>query len=369
MNITIENVRFLSQGTMCFGDLYLEDGFIERIDYKTPKPYCDVAINGFIDIHTHGFRGIACDTCDSEALHQLAIQYAKRGTVGFLATLDPMPLSAYEKILKSYREAFKGDYLGARFYGVHLEGPYLNPKRANDIDITTLQNINLQELEQFLFHYSDLIQIMSIAPELENGLEAVAMLKRFGIKVSIAHSETTYQKTKQAISAGISQATHLCNAMADFNHRQEGILDAIIESDLMCELNMDGVHVQRPMLKWLIRLLGTKRVMAVSDGCAYSGYDYPEGYQLDQKHIAQNNAIYTNNHLANSFQDLLDAFHFLYFDLQYPLADCVWMTSTNAGKLINTLNYEIGLGKKADLLILDHNMELKDVIINGKHSL
>lgn len=369
MKITINDVRFISQGTMCFGDLYLEDGFVERIDYKTPKPYADAAINGFVDIHTHGFRGIPTETCDVEALRQLAVQYAKRGTVAFLATLDPMPLKDYEKILKSYREAFKGEYLGARFYGVHLEGPYLNPKRANDIDLSTLQPINLEELEHFLFHYSDLIKIMSISPELENGLEAVAMLKRFGIKASIAHSECTYDETKQAIAAGISQVTHLCNAMADFDHRKAGLLDAIIESDVLCELNMDGVHVQRPMLKWLIQLLGAQRIMAISDGSHYSGYDYPQGYQLDSTHIVKNDAIYANGHLANSFRDLLDAFRFLHLDLHYPLADCIAMTCTNAGRLINTLNYEIGLGKKADLLVLDHNMELKDVIINGKHSL
>lgn len=369
MRLTVEDVRFIQQGTMCFGDLYLEDGFVERIDYKTPKPYCGVAINGFVDIHTHGFRGLAAESCDPAVLNQLAIEYAKRGTVGFLATLDPMPLKHYEAILKSYRKAFKGDYLGARFYGVHLEGPYLNPKRANDLDITALQKIDLQELEHFLFHYSDVIKIMSIAPELENGMEAVSMLQRFGVIASIAHSECTYEQTKQAINCGITQATHLCNAMADFDHHKESILDAIIESDIPCELNMDGVHIQRPMLKWLIKLLGTKRVMAISDGSSYSGYEYPQGYQLDHKHIVKNNAIYANDCLANSFQDLLDAFRYLYLELKYPLADCIAMTCTNAGRLINTLNYEIGLGKKADLVVLDHNMELKDVIINGKHSL
>lgn len=369
MKITINNVRFMSQGTMCFGDLYIQDGFVERIDYKTPKPYSDIAINGFVDIHTHGFRGISCETADIDALHQLAIQYAKRGTVAFLATLDPMPLKDYEIILQKYREAFKGDYLGARFCGIHLEGPFLNPKRANDIDITALQPIDLKELEHFLFHYSDLIKIMSISPELEHGLEAVAMLKRFGIKASIAHSECSYDQTKQAISAGISQVTHLCNAMADFDHHQAGILDAVIESDLLCELNMDGVHIQRPMLKWLTRLLGSHRVMAISDGSRYSGYDYPQDYQLDATHVVKNHAIYTNGHLANSFRDILDAFRFLHLKLEYPLSDCIAMTSTNAGKLINTLNYEIGLGKKADLLVMDHNLELKDVIINGKHSL
>ncbi len=369
MKIIVNDVQFIQRGTMCFGDLHIEDGFIERIDYKTPKPYCDLVVNGFVDVHTHGFRGIPCETTDIDALHQLAIEYAKRGTTHFLATLDPMPLSEYEKILKAYREAFKGEYLGARFCGIHLEGPYLNPQRANDLDVAALQAIHLKEMKDFLFHYSDLIRVMSISPELPDGMEAVAMLKRFGIKASIAHTNCTYEQAKQAFDAGITQVTHLCNAMSDINHHKEGVMDAIIESGCLCELNMDGVHVQRSMLKWLIQLLGVERIMAISDGSLYSGFDYPENYQLDEHHVIKNNAIYANGYLANSFHDLLDAFQFLYTKLHYPVEACIAMTSTNAGKMINTLNYEIGLGKKADIVILDHNAELKDVIINGKHSL
>lgn len=369
MKTVVSDVRFLQKGTMCFGDLYITDGFVEHIDYKTPKPLSDLAINGFVDVHTHGFRGISCEHTDPEVLRQLAIEYAKRGTVGFVATLDALSFTQYEAVFAAYREAFQGEYDGARFYGIHMEGPYLNPKEVSDLPKERLKSIDLEALEAFLWKHSDLLKIMTIAPELAHGEEAVNMLRRFGVQASLGHTRMTYETAVTMLETKLHQVTHLCNAMPDLNHHTPSVMDAILTSSCMCELNMDGVHIQKPMLSWLIKLLGAKRIMAISDGSLFSGFEYPEGYQLDDHHVVKNNAIYYHDHLCSSFHDLLDAFQYLYRELKLPLEDCLAMTCINAGRLVTTLNYEIDLGKKADLVILDHNVELKDVIINGKHSL
>ncbi len=369
MRTIIQDVRFLQRGTMCFGDLYIEDGFVERIDYKTPRINSDIAINGFVDIHTHGFRGIAAETKDVDTLRELAVGYAKRGIVGFAATLHPLSLSEYDEIIAVYREAFQGNYPGAICYGIHLEGPYLNENRVSSLHKAQIRNIDLYELEQFLKRNNDMVKVMSLAPELNNGLEAVELLRRYGVKASLAHSDASYECVLSAMENGMHQVTHLCNAMPEFNHHQAGIMDAIIASDCMCEMNMDGTHIQKPMIKWLISLLGADRIMAISDGTAFSGFTYPNGYVLDHNYTVKNNAVYHRDQLCGSFRDLLDAFQFLYRECDCSLEDCVKMTSTNAARLLNTWNYEIGLGKKADLVVLDHNAELKRVIIQGKEAL
>lgn len=368
MDAVLKGVRFMQKGTMCFGDLYLKDGFVERIDYQTPKPFSPLAIPGFVDVHTHGFRGISTTCDDPEKLRQLAIAYASRGIVGFVATLDPMPLSEYERIFTAYRTAFQGEYEGARFYGIHLEGPYLNEAEANDLDHHQLQSIDLKELEDFLWKNSDVIKIMSIAPELPNGMEAIAMLRRFDIHGSLAHSDASYEECLTAFEHGLDQITHLGNAMKDINHHEAGILDAVFLSNCLCELNFDGVHIQKPMLSWLLKLLGSKRIMAISDGSAYSGFEYPDGYVLDETHVVKNDAIYCHDILCNSFRDLYDAFRYLYQELEYPIDDCIAICSTNAAQMLKTLNYDIVLGRKADLVVLDHNCELQDVMIHGKYA-
>lgn len=365
----IRDVRFVQDDTLCFGDLHIEDGFIERIDYKTPKPQADIAICGFVDTHTHGFRGYRCESKKPNELRQLAMEYAKRGIVGFVATLDPLPFAEIDEILNAYRVAFKGEYKGARFLGVHLEGPYLNPVKANDMDISLLKPIDLKELEAFLWKNSDLVRIVSIAPELENGKEAVAMLHRFGIQISFAHSIITYGEAMEAIKAGVSRVTHICNAMNEVNHHEPGLIDAIFNSQIMCEVNMDQSHIQKEMLAWLIRLLGSQRVMAISDGSPHSGFEYPDNYEVEKDMVIHNRAIYYKEALTGSTKDLLDAFQYLYNDLQLPIYDCMAMTSINASRSLQALNFEIGLGKRVDVIVLDHNAELKDVIIKGKRAI
>lgn len=369
MKTILENIRFMQKGTLCFGDLYMEDGFIQRIDYKTPKPHSDIAINGFIDIHTHGFRGVSTTSTDPLKLQELAMLYAKRGIVGFCATLPAMSLKRYEEILQAYRKAFQGDYKGARFLGIHLEGPFLNPLQTNDCELSDLQAIDLKELESFLFRNSDIIKVISIAPEVQHGQEAIRMLHRFGIKASIGHTKCSYEEALAAIENGATHVTHICNAMDELSHKHSSVMDAILNSDNLCEMNVDQIHIQKAMLQWLISVLGPDRIMCISDGSSFSGFEYPDGFRLDEHHVVKQNAIYYDDVLSGSFRDLFDAFQYLYKELEYTVEDCMKMTSINAGRELQSLNYEIGLGKKVDLVILDHNMELQDVIIQGKHAL
>ena len=84
MKRIIENIKFMQDGTMVFGDLHLEDGFVERIDYKTPHMVSDIAIPGLVDIHTHGFHGYSCENTDIGNLHALALEYPKRGITSFV---------------------------------------------------------------------------------------------------------------------------------------------------------------------------------------------------------------------------------------------------------------------------------------------
>lgn len=369
MKKVIENVKFMQEGTMVFGDLYMEDGFVQRIDYKTPHSICDIAVPGFIDLHTHGFRSHACDNIDSENLHALAMAYAKRGITSFCATISSRPLKAYEPIIEAYRNVFQGDTRGAQFAGFHLEGPYLNPQRCGNQGKENLCDIHLGELEEFLSRYHDDIRIMTIAPELEYAQEAIALLNLYGVQASLGHTMASFNQTMEAFESGASRITHLGNTMPMIDHHKETMMDAVFLSECSCEIIMDRVHMQKRMLNWIIRLLGTKRITAVSDGTMYSGYDDGENIPLEEGMSIHNNALYKGDVLMGSCCDLLDIFRYLYEEEQYDLIDCIQMCSTNAAKILRSYTTEIGLGKKIDLTILDHNLQIKDVIINGRSSI
>ena len=129
-----------------------------------------IGMPALIDVHTHGFRGFSSEA-PAEDLRRLAQAYAQRGIGGFCATIGPRPFPRYLEIIAEYRKAFSTPYPGARFLGLHLEGPYLNPAKAGAIDPVTMQKIDLTELEAFLKQSAGCVKIMTIAPELPDAVK------------------------------------------------------------------------------------------------------------------------------------------------------------------------------------------------------
>lgn len=362
----IENVKFLQEGTMVFGDIYFENGFVERIDYKTPHMVSDIAIPGFVDIHTHGFRGYSCEDYHPNNLRALAQEYPKRGITSFCATLSPATLKEYEDVILAYRNVFNGEYKGARFEGFHLLGPYLNADCYDSTQKEKLQEIHISDLETFLSKYHDDIKIMTIAPELNHAQEAIQLLHLYGIEISLGYTNATFDETKEAFESGATHITHLGIAMPEITYQKANMMDAVFLSDCKCEIVMDGIHIQPQMLKWLIQLLGSERIIAVSDGTIYAGYSCQQDYNLGNTCSVKNGAVYQGDIFLGSCKDQLAMFQYLYRDLNYDFMDCIRMCCTNAANIVNTYKKEIGLGKRVDLVILDHDMNIKDTIIHGK---
>ena len=148
-----------------------------------------------IDVHTHGFRGFS-DEESAEGLRRLAQAYASRGIGGFCATIGPRPLPYYLKLIQEYQDAFSMSYPGARFLGLHLEGPYLNPEKAGAIAPESMQNIDLLELESFLMQSKGFVKIMTIAPELPNAEKAIRLLNHYGVIASAGHTARIMNNVK-----------------------------------------------------------------------------------------------------------------------------------------------------------------------------
>lgn len=365
MKKIVENVKFIQDGTLVFGDLYLEDGFVERIDYKTPMMESKLAIPGFVDIHTHGCMGVSADECDPQQLLALAALYPSVGVTSFCPTISSRSLKEYEEVILAYRKAFQGPYKGARYMGLHLEGPYLNPEYRGALKRNQIHDINLAELEIFLSEYHEDIAIMTIACEMEHAQEAIRLLHLYGVEVSLGHTNATYEQTVEAFDLGATQITHLGNTMPKVNHREPSMMDAVFLGGCLCEIIMDGVHMQPYMLKWVIQLLGSKRICAISDS-KYAGLDMHREHVIDEHISIINGAVYVDGELKRGCRDLLTTFRYLYREMHYDLMDCLDICSLNAAKMLKTYAHEIGLGKKIDLVILDHQLNLVDVIINGR---
>lgn len=337
MKTIVENVHFIQDGTMVFGDLYLENGYVERINYKTANGVNRIAAIGLVDLHTHGINGYTSECLDVAQLRDMALEYARWGVTSFAPTLRARPLQEFIPYLEAYRKAYGSDYHGARYVGAHLEGPYLNPAEAGNMDPSSFQKINIDELQQFLNQYHKDIAMMTIAPELENAQEAIYLLHLYGVEVSLGHTSASYEECQNAFREGASQITHLCNSMPALDHHERNMMDAVLLSDCACTIIFDHAHISDEMLKWLIPMLGTKRIIAISNG---------------------------DERLRMRQTTLLDMFKDLY--REYGLQKASEMCSLNASNLMKSYTNQIKLGRKVDLMVLDEHLNLQDVLMEGR---
>lgn len=351
-----------------------ENGIINQIGhnlsenngYEIEAQEC-YAVPGFIDIHTHGYNNHEIEeSCDG--LLEIAKGYARRGTLGFCPTITPKPFHEYLRIIDEYKKAFDGNYEGARFLGLHLEGPYLNPKKAGAISPESMYSINLEELEEFLKASKGYVKIMTLAPELEGSKEAIKLLTKYGVTASAGHTFASYEEAVKSVEAGITHATHTFNAMRDFSHRAAGILEAVLLNDnVYCELIADGIHVSRQAMEMLLKLKGNKKVIAISDGGKSCGVEYAHGYVLEDGHFIKNAAIYTpKGILCGSTKDVYDHFKFFVSKMGYSIYEAINFTSGNAAVSLELNVGEIKEGKEANLLLIDKEFNIKSIIINGR---
>lgn len=173
---------------------------------------------GFIDVHMHGSAG--CELMDGteEALRTMARYLPKSGTVAFL----PSTVTAAPEITRSVARLV-ADYAGsedeAEVLGIHLEGPYINERYKGAQYGPAIRPADVSELEDLYSILGEKLRLVTLAPEVPGSLEAIAWLKARGVKVSIGHSDATYEEAVRGFEAGITHATHTYNGMRSASQR------------------------------------------------------------------------------------------------------------------------------------------------------
>jgi N-acetylglucosamine-6-phosphate deacetylase len=120
----------------------------------------------------------------------------------FLVTPLTAPWSAIRQCLEAAGEVRHNGSGGARVLGCHMEGPFINPKRAGAQPPEHIRPPCLRELRNELGSLISELRIVTLAPELEGAREVVEFLTQEGVIVSIGHSDATYEQTVQAIEWG-----------------------------------------------------------------------------------------------------------------------------------------------------------------------
>ena len=247
---------------------------------------------GGIDLQINGGLGLAfpdLEVADLPKLKQIGDFLWQQGVDGFLPTIVTTAVDKIQRslaVIARFMSTQDNTEHTAKVLGVHLEGPFLNYQKRGAHPEQYLLPLTIENIKQVLGDYSQIVKVITLAPELDSKTIAINYLREKNITVSLGHSLATATEAKQAFSQGASMVTHAFNAMPSLHHRQPGLLgEAIVNPHVYCGLIADGNHVCPTMLEIVLRASNYDRgIFLVSD--ALSPIGLPDGvYPWDEREI------------------------------------------------------------------------------------
>lgn len=326
------------------------------------------AIPGLIDIHFHGAVGYDFMDGTDKALRNIARYEASVGVTSICPAT--MTMSA-EDILAACNNGrkFIADDECASLVGINMEGPFVSHQKVGAQNPAFVIKPDAAFFRKAQSASGNLIKLLAIAPETENGLETIRELKD-EVLCSIAHTGADYDVAVKAIDNGATHITHLYNAMPSLHHREPGPIAAgsdakWCEAEIIC----DGIHVHPAAVRAAFRLFGAERMILISDSMMACGLE--DGvYQLGGQKVTvtHRKALLDNGTIAGSATNLFSCMKIAVQKMGLSLETAVRCATYNPARSIGVLN-KVGTvenGKQADLLLVDDKLNLKAVLLRGK---
>lgn len=324
-----------------------------------------VIVPGFIDVHVHGGGG--GDTMDgAEGVLNLARFHLQHGTTTLLPTTITNPLQWLLQALDGFSSARGSADDLPDLPGVHLEGPFISPQRLGaQPDFTVLPTDTL--IEQLLA--PDVIRVVTMAPELPGALAAAAQFAVAGVRVSLGHTTDDGNATRELLGSfgGTASFTHLFNAMGGIQARSPGVAGtALLDQGSYAELIFDRQHVHDDVLRLALHCKG-KRLMFVTDAMRAAGLgDGPTELGGQAVTVSAGRAQLADGTLAGSVLTMDQAFRNA-LAIGLSLEQAVSLTSTAAASYLGLADRgQLAEGQRADLVVLDGDLNVEQVWVTGR---
>lgn len=382
--VLLKGIDIYSEGQL------IQNGYIKIIDEKIAEvdlltnleneeeftiidvPSTYKAVPGFIDVHIHGVNGADVMDATKEALDTMSSTLPKEGTTSFLATTMTQDTKEIEKALANVGEYLQGkqETGKAEIVGVHLEGPFVNPDKAGAQPLKHIIDPDLPLLKKWELLTNNMIKLVTLAPERPGGLEMVNYLSTHGIVASIGHSDATFEEVNKAIESGANHVTHLYNQMSGLHHREPGVVGSVfLHDELKAEIIVDGVHVRPEMVDLAYKIKRKDGLLLITDSmrakCLKNG-EYDLGGQ--DVIVKDGKAVLADGTLAGSILKLGTALQNIITYTGCTLADAIEMASVNPAKQLNIFDRKgsLAIGKDADIVILDENLDVYMTLCRGE---
>ncbi len=322
---------------------------------------------GLVDVHIHGYLNEDASDGSAEGIRRMAEGVMKNGVTTFLPTTMTVSMPEIEAaldVVRALQEESK-TWHGAYLAGVNTEGPFINESKKG---AQAAEHIKTPDAD-WIIKNSDIIKLCTIAPETEGGFEAIEKIrKNSNVRVSVGHTDATFEQAMRAFACGATQVTHLFNAQTPLHHRKPGVVGAGLASDAYTELIADTFHVHKGLFSLIAKCKGDKLVL-ITD-CTRAG-GMPDGeYSLGgQKTFVKGiQCLLEDGTIAGSVLKLNDAVKNVWANTDLPLCEIVAAASLNPANAIGMGDVKGSLerGKDADIIITDEQFNVKKTIMQGE---
>lgn len=394
----------LVDGTTVPGDVAIEDGRISAVGVAPPGPGGTLAVPGFIDLQVNGFAGVDFSACDLDGYRHASAALAATGVTSFLATLPSTAPDRYRPALavaaaahaaggrtgaaaalRPHPHTTAGGLGGARALGLHLEGPFLAPGRAGAHRPDWLRPADRGLADELLA--AGPVRLVTLAPEIDGGLDLLAHLVGCGVAVSLGHSDADAATAQRAFDLGASAVTHLWNAHSPVTARRPGLGGvALARPDVTVCVIADLVHLAAETLRFTLAA-AAGRLVVVSDAVVPAGL--PDGrYTFGERPVDKLAGAVrlaapgpcagdgqdrgpgagtegSTGTLAGSACPLDQALRNL-VQVGAPVAEALATVTARPATLLGRADLgRLALGGRADVVVLDDRLEVRRTLVDG----
>lgn len=364
--IAITNCKLFKEGALHTDQsVLIENGKIKAILNADVSGQHDVIdaeggylVPSFIDLQIYGSGGPLFSAYPTAAtLKQMDADLVSKGTTGFLACVATNSIAVVDQCIdaaKAYWPERKG------FLGLHLEGPFINPKRRGAHIEAFIHKAELDEVKRLLEAADGTVKMMTLAAELQDD-KVISYLLDHDVVLSLGHSDASFSEATAAYNKGFKTTTHLFNAMPSIHHRAPNLPAAVFNHpSAMASIIADGSHVDFEMVNISHRLM-KDRLFLITDAVTECNIG-PYRHQLSGDKF-----ITPDGTLSGSSITMLQAVQNCVKHCGIALPDALRLASENPAKLMG-LQQEIGslaVGCRANLLLLNPELGLKKVLVDG----
>ncbi|MBR3806196.1 MAG: N-acetylglucosamine-6-phosphate deacetylase [Clostridia bacterium] len=371
--------RIISNGTIRYADgiiTYIGNECLPSAGYVIDgKGYTVMA--GFVDIHCHGGGGYDFMDASPEEMLEISRHHLCHGTTTLIATTMTDTYEAIQDSLDRYAELYNNDNL-LTLSGVHLEGPWLSPLQCGAQSTDKMAKPDAGKLKQLVKKYP-FIKRVTAAPETEGGMELGNLGRALGLNMSAGHTDADFETIDKARGNGYTTLTHFYSGMTGVfrknAYRTAGAVEAgLYFDDLTVEVIADGKHLPAGLLKLIYKCKGADKICLITD--AMRGAGAPDGTETVLGRLSDGvpciiedgvAKLYDRQSFAGSVATadrLLRTMHTL---AEVPLTDISKMLSANPAKLLGLSDRGVlEVGKRADIVVLNKDLTIKNVIFKGE---